>query len=64
MAAGELTRPGSGAGGRRDRDCDVRIELDTETVWHPGRMGPAARASLARRRAALAAGVIPHAQGQ
>lgn len=41
---------------------DVRIELDTETVWHPGRMSPATRASLARRRAAAAAGVVPYAR--
>jgi metal-sulfur cluster biosynthetic enzyme len=41
---------------------DVRIELDTETVWHPGRMSPAARESLGRRRAAAAAGVVPYAR--
>lgn len=41
---------------------DVRIELDTETVWDPARMSPMARAGLRRRRAALVSGVIPYAR--
>lgn len=41
---------------------EVRIDLDTETVWHPGLMNAAAREALGRRRAAAAAGVVPHAR--
>ena len=43
-----------------DGICDVRIELDTETVWDPSRMNPAAREALRRRRAALATGMVPY----
>jgi metal-sulfur cluster biosynthetic enzyme len=41
---------------------EVQVELDTELVWEPGRMSPAARAALARRRTALAGQTIPYAR--
>ncbi|MBV9204201.1 MAG: DUF59 domain-containing protein [Actinobacteria bacterium] len=41
---------------------EVRIDLDTETVWHPGLMTAAARQALDRRRAAAVAGVVPYAR--
>ena len=40
----------------------VRIELDTEFVWDPGRMSPAARAALTSRRTVLAGDTIPYAR--
>jgi metal-sulfur cluster biosynthetic enzyme len=41
---------------------EARIDLDTETVWHPGRMSPAARTAVARRRAAAVSVLVPYAR--
>ena len=41
---------------------EVRVDLDTEFIWDPGRISPAARAALARRRTVLAGETIPYAR--